>query len=112
VIACWPAVELFVVIRPVGRTFPVAGATPSRAELRGRFPRSLSIREESPMSTALSEDTLSGCYQVTANHPVEQVLAEATAHAPRWELDQQRDPDTGEPVQFQLVRCFAADLAR
>jgi protein tyrosine phosphatase (PTP) superfamily phosphohydrolase (DUF442 family) len=56
--------------------------------------------------------TMSGCYQVTAGHPVEQVLAEATAHAPRWELDQQRDPDTGEPVQFQLLRCFAADLAR
>jgi len=55
---------------------------------------------------------MSGCYQVTAGHPVEQVLAEATAHAPRWELDQQRDPDTGEPVQFQLLRCFAADLAR
>ncbi len=56
--------------------------------------------------------TMSGCYQVTTGHPVEQVLAEAMAHAPRWELDQHRDPVTGEPVQFQLLRCFAADLAR
>ncbi len=56
--------------------------------------------------------TMSGCYQLTRGHPVEQVLAEATANAPRWELDQHRDPDTGEPVQFQLLRCFAADLAR
>jgi protein tyrosine phosphatase (PTP) superfamily phosphohydrolase (DUF442 family) len=55
--------------------------------------------------------TMSGCYQVSTGHPVEQVLAEATAHAPRWELDQDRDPATGEPVQFQLLRCFAADLA-
>jgi len=52
--------------------------------------------------------TMSGCYQVATGHPVEQVLAEAKAHAPRWELDQHRDPDTGEPVQFQLLRCFAA----
>jgi len=56
--------------------------------------------------------TMSGCYQLTTGHPVEQVLAEATANAPRWELDQHRDPNTGEPVQFQLLRCFAADLAR
>jgi len=56
--------------------------------------------------------TMSSCYQLTAGHPVEQVLAEATANAPRWELDQHRDPETGEPVQFQLLRCFAADLAR
>ena len=56
--------------------------------------------------------TMSGCYQVATGHPVEQVLAEAKAHAPRWELDQHRDPVTGEPVQFQLLRCFAADLAR
>ena len=56
--------------------------------------------------------TMSGCYQVSTGHPVEQILAEATANAPRWELDQHRDPVTGEPVQFQLLRCFAADLAR
>ena len=55
--------------------------------------------------------TMSGCYQVSTGHPVEQILAEATANAPRWELDQDRDPVTGEPVQFQLLRCFAADLA-
>lgn len=55
--------------------------------------------------------TMAGCYQIAAGQPVEQILAEATAQAPRWELDQQRDPDTGEPVQFQLLRCFAADLA-
>lgn len=55
--------------------------------------------------------TMAGCYQIAAGHPVEQILAEATTQAPRWELDQQRDPTTGEPVQFQLLRCFAADLA-
>ncbi len=55
--------------------------------------------------------TMSGCYQIAAGHPVEQILAEATTHAPRWELDQQHDPDTGEPVQVQLLRCFAAELA-
>ncbi len=55
--------------------------------------------------------TMSACYQVAAGHPVEQVLAEAMSAAPRWESDQQRDPATGEPVQFQLLRCFAAEPA-
>ncbi len=55
--------------------------------------------------------TMSGCYQVAAGCPVEQVLAEARTAAPRWETDQQVDPATGEPVQFQLLRCFAAELA-
>jgi len=55
--------------------------------------------------------TMSGCYEVAAGHPVEQILAEARGAAPRWETDQQIDPATGEPVQFQLLRCFAAELA-
>ena len=56
--------------------------------------------------------TKSGCYQVSTGRPVAQILAEAMASAPRWELDQHRDTVTGEPVQFQLLRCFAADLTR
>ncbi len=55
--------------------------------------------------------TMAGCYLVAAGRPVEQILAEAMAAAPRWELDQERDPETGEPVQFQLLRCFAAERA-
>ena len=51
--------------------------------------------------------TMSGCYQLTAGHSVEQVLAEATANAPRWELDQHRDPT---PVNPCSSSCCGASL--
>lgn len=56
--------------------------------------------------------TMAGCYLVSTGRSVEDILADAMAAAPRWELDQQRDPETGEPMQFQLLRCFAAEQSR
>lgn len=53
--------------------------------------------------------TMAGCYQVAAGGDVEDILAQAQTEAPRWAADQQLDPETGEPVQFQLLRCFAAE---
>lgn len=54
--------------------------------------------------------TMAGCYQVATGLAVEQIVAEARRAAPRWETDQDLDPVSGEPVQFAMLRSFAAQL--
>lgn len=51
--------------------------------------------------------TMASCYLI-AEHgkSAEDVLEKGLEEAPRWETDQKRDPATGEPVQFQLIRRF------
>jgi len=51
--------------------------------------------------------TMSGAYMI-ANHAVsaEKFIAKGRKEAPRWASDQQRDKETGQPVQFELLREF------
>ena len=51
--------------------------------------------------------TMTGCY-VIAKHgeSASEFIRKGCQEAPRWELDQIHDEDTGEPAQFKLLREF------
>lgn len=53
--------------------------------------------------------TMAAVYRI-ANHSesASSCIAHGREEAPRWETDQKRDPTTGEPVQFRLIREFEA----
>lgn len=54
--------------------------------------------------------TMAGCY-VIANHgeSASRFIQEGCKEAPRWESDQELDEETGEPVQFKLLKEFAEE---
>jgi len=54
--------------------------------------------------------TMTGCY-VIANHgeSASEFIRKGCEEAPRWETDQRLDENTGEPVQFKLLRDFAEE---
>lgn len=54
--------------------------------------------------------TMAACYRI-ANHgeAAEAMIEYGRREAPRWEEDQKRDPSSGEPAQFKLIREFEND---
>lgn len=50
---------------------------------------------------------MAGAYMI-ANHgeSAEEFIDKGRREAPRWESDQKRHKQTGEPVQFKLLREF------
>jgi protein tyrosine phosphatase (PTP) superfamily phosphohydrolase (DUF442 family) len=50
---------------------------------------------------------MASCYRIASHgESAEKVIEQGRREAPRWETDQKRDPQTGEPAQFRLVREF------
>ncbi|MGH7573721.1 MAG: dual specificity protein phosphatase family protein, partial [Longimicrobiales bacterium] len=57
--------------------------------------------------------TMASCYMIaTQGKTAEELIEEGRKMTPRWESDQKRDAQTGEPVQFKLLREFERQWTR